>query len=187
MTNPRKKIILNEILFWKQNKLLPEHYCDFLATLYNEGQDEVSEEEAKAKQAILAQEKKRNTIITTALMIGTVLTFIGMFIFTTFSWVFTMLGIIVTTLLFVRASVVQMRAPSLAILYHIVAALLVFSLTVSLAITYFPHHNMVLISVLIGNSILWLVVGLKRKLVYFTISGICACVVVIAYSVYIAL
>lgn len=37
MTNPRKKIILNEILFWKQNKLLPEHYCDFLAALYTEG------------------------------------------------------------------------------------------------------------------------------------------------------
>jgi hypothetical protein len=30
----KKKIILNEIEYWKNSKLLPEHYCDFLSTLY---------------------------------------------------------------------------------------------------------------------------------------------------------
>ena len=39
MENPKKQIILNEILFWKQNKLLPEQYCDFLLKLYTEGED----------------------------------------------------------------------------------------------------------------------------------------------------
>ncbi|PKC51915.1 hypothetical protein RhiirA1_482678 [Rhizophagus irregularis] len=43
MPNTRKQIILNEILFWKQNKLLPEHYCDFLMTLYTEGEVEPEE------------------------------------------------------------------------------------------------------------------------------------------------
>ncbi|MGL4820278.1 MAG: hypothetical protein ACRC5C_09875 [Bacilli bacterium] len=35
----RKKVIIDEILFWKQSKLLPESYCDFLLTLYSEGDD----------------------------------------------------------------------------------------------------------------------------------------------------
>lgn len=61
MTNPRKKIILNEILFWKQNKLLPEHYCDFLAALYTEGADiEELEPVQHPKQAVLPSEKKKN-------------------------------------------------------------------------------------------------------------------------------
>lgn len=35
----RKQIILSEIDFWKQNNMLPEHYCDYLFTLYTEGEE----------------------------------------------------------------------------------------------------------------------------------------------------
>ena len=28
--NQKTNIIINEILFWKQNKMLPEQYCDYL-------------------------------------------------------------------------------------------------------------------------------------------------------------
>lgn len=37
--NPKTKIILQEIHHWKKNRLLPEHYCDFLITLYTEGSE----------------------------------------------------------------------------------------------------------------------------------------------------
>jgi hypothetical protein len=37
--NPKTQIILQEIQHWKKNKLLPEHYCDFLITLYTEGSE----------------------------------------------------------------------------------------------------------------------------------------------------
>jgi hypothetical protein len=33
----KTKVILQEIDYWKKNKLLPAHYCDFLTTLYTEG------------------------------------------------------------------------------------------------------------------------------------------------------
>ena len=39
MDPTRKKIILNEINFWKQNNMLPEHYCDYLIALYSEGEN----------------------------------------------------------------------------------------------------------------------------------------------------
>ncbi|EAZ85106.1 hypothetical protein BB14905_22588 [Bacillus sp. B14905] len=71
MTNPRKKIILNEILFWKQNKLLPEHYCDFLAALYTEGADiEELEPVQDPKQAILPSEKRKMLLLVASLCIA---------------------------------------------------------------------------------------------------------------------
>lgn len=33
----RREIIVNEIEYWEKNRLLPEHYCQYLLTLYTEG------------------------------------------------------------------------------------------------------------------------------------------------------
>lgn len=56
MNAQRKKIIMAEINYWKQNKLLPEHYCDFLLTLYTQGDHE---QEISAADAVLSIEKKK--------------------------------------------------------------------------------------------------------------------------------
>ena len=37
MDENRKQIIIKEIGYWKNNKLLPEQYCNFLLALYTEG------------------------------------------------------------------------------------------------------------------------------------------------------
>ncbi|AST92603.1 hypothetical protein BC6307_15540 [Sutcliffiella cohnii] len=37
MRDQRKSIIINEIKYWKQNRLLPEQYCNYLLALYSEG------------------------------------------------------------------------------------------------------------------------------------------------------
>ncbi|MGL4523732.1 MAG: hypothetical protein ACRCWQ_14385 [Bacilli bacterium] len=36
----RKQVIIEEILFWKQNKLLPLEYCDYLFAFYSAGDEE---------------------------------------------------------------------------------------------------------------------------------------------------
>lgn len=36
--DPKKKIIIHEILYWQKNHLLPEQYCQFLLNLYREGE-----------------------------------------------------------------------------------------------------------------------------------------------------
>lgn len=36
----KRKIILQEIAHWRRNKVLPEHYCDFLMNLYQEDHSE---------------------------------------------------------------------------------------------------------------------------------------------------
>jgi hypothetical protein len=35
----KTQTVINEIKYWKNNKLLPDHYCDFLITLYTEGSE----------------------------------------------------------------------------------------------------------------------------------------------------
>ncbi|MDF2607180.1 MAG: hypothetical protein K0S34_1375 [Bacillales bacterium] len=47
MDDARKKIIVNEIIYWKQNKLLPETYCNYLLTLYTEGDKNEQDQEIK--------------------------------------------------------------------------------------------------------------------------------------------
>ncbi|MGG0667587.1 hypothetical protein [Sporosarcina koreensis] len=56
MNAQRKKIIMAEINYWKQNKLLPEHYCDFLLTLYTQGDHE---QEISATDAVLSKKEKK--------------------------------------------------------------------------------------------------------------------------------
>ena len=55
MNQQRKRMIISEIKYWKQNKLLPEHYCDFLITLYAQGEDK---KEVKATEVDSCQGKK---------------------------------------------------------------------------------------------------------------------------------
>ncbi|MDN4607041.1 hypothetical protein [Sporosarcina highlanderae] len=56
MGTERKKIIITEINYWKENKMLPEHYCDFLITLYTQGEQEQAPD---ITDAILMNEKKK--------------------------------------------------------------------------------------------------------------------------------
>ncbi|MFE7151514.1 hypothetical protein ACFVIJ_14145, partial [Heyndrickxia sporothermodurans] len=38
MDSSRKEVIINEIIYWKNHKMLPDHYCDYLLALYSEGE-----------------------------------------------------------------------------------------------------------------------------------------------------
>ncbi|MED4537156.1 hypothetical protein P9243_11840, partial [Heyndrickxia coagulans] len=37
MDDKRKQIIVNEIKMWKETKMIPQEYCDFLLAIYTEG------------------------------------------------------------------------------------------------------------------------------------------------------
>lgn len=54
MEDERRAIIITEIKYWKEHKLLPEQYCDYLLALYTEGEDE---------SKVLAQNRKRISIL----------------------------------------------------------------------------------------------------------------------------
>lgn len=184
MTNQRKKIILNEILFWKQNKLLPEHYCDFLSTLYTEGEDYEEQEDLSRKQAVLAAEKRRRLLIFTGLFILAIAILFVLFTVNTLIWLFVaFVGLVAFAMLIVAIRLAKKQS-LLAPFIHIVAALLILGLSVKVSIAYFAGNSVVLYGLLIGNSLLWLFSGMMLRLVYFTISGALALAVIIGFSIY---
>ncbi|HWL22971.1 MAG TPA: hypothetical protein VNR38_04355 [Ureibacillus sp.] len=181
MANPRKQIILNEILFWKQNKLLPEHYCDFLMTLYTEGNDEDIEGKNSYKKAVKAKEIKRGTIVNSLLFLVAIILILLLFALDQITLYLAIVVGVVAISSIIGAIYFTKKHGVLAPILQIVAALLVFGLSVKISVSYFPDNQNVLYALLIANCLLWLGSGLLGKRIYFTIAGALGLIVLIVY------
>lgn len=185
MPNPKKKIVLNEILYWKQNRLLPDHYCDFLMTLYSEGNEENLLEEASHKKSIKATENKRKWILSISVMAISVALFVLLLIVTKWVWLVSILVGIVAITLLISAFLFTKKQLLFAPLFPIAAALLIFGLSVKVSVEYFPDNPFVLYGSLIANCLIWMLTGLKLKLLYFTLSGGIGLLIVLGYQLFV--
>jgi hypothetical protein len=184
MTNPRKKIILNEILFWKQNKLLPEHYCDFLAALYTEGADiEELEPVQDPKQAILPSEKRKMFLLVASLCIAIIAVLAIYFTIKSLTLILTVVVGIGACILFIAAFQMAKKKHLLAPIFHLLAAILLFSISIRVCTTYFSGDNIVLFCLIAANCLIWLWSGIKMKLLYFTVSGVLGLLALIGYYI----
>lgn len=179
MSNQRKQIILNEITFWKQNKMLPEHYCDFLTTLYTEG-NEQQELTGNAKQSVMAQEK-RKTMRKYAVMPLIAAVFIVLLFTIDAVWLVAILTAILAVGCLVGAFYVAKKNKLLAPILHLTGALLLLAITVQVCLTYFPGDLMTLYIALLLNCLLWFVSGLMLKIIYFTLSGALGMIAILIY------
>lgn len=180
MANHRKKIILNEIQFWKQNKLLPEHYCDFLATLYSEGNDL---EEAHHKRAVLPSEKRKMLLVGLSVFIGVLALLVVYFTLPSLTMILTIIVAIAATVLFVMAIQAAKKNGLLAPVFHVFAAILLFSASIRICMIYFSGNNIALFGLVATNCIVWLSTGIKMRLFYFTISGALGLIVLVGYYI----
>ncbi len=164
MNPQRKRMIISEIKYWKQNKLLPEHYCDFLITLYAQGEDE---KEVKATEAILVKEKKKLNRTIIMLSILAIIVSGGMFVFIQYPGLTLTLTAVVSfsfLLLTMRKSTIQM---GIAPILYILASLMLLLMSLKLWVVFFEGHTMLLIGLLILNCVLWLFAGRMLKLHVF--------------------
>jgi hypothetical protein len=178
MNPQRKRMIISEIKYWKQNKLLPEHYCDFLITLYAQGEDE---KEVKAAEAILDKEKKKLNRTIVMLSILAVIVSGCMFVFFQYPGLTIALTAVVSFsfLLFtLRKSTVQL---GIAPFLYILASFMLLLMSLKLWVVFFEGHTMLLIGLLIVNGMLWLFAGRMLKLLYFTISGAAGFLLIIGF------
>lgn len=181
MSLQRKQIILNEITFWKQNKLLPEHYCDFLIALYAQGEMTEIEEKETSSKAILAKDGKNKTILYTILGVITAI-LMALLIFVT-SFVFLPIivsGIAIFIFLYIAIKIAKNKT-IFSPLLMVCSALLLLAISFKVWEAYFMSHPLVLICLIIGNCIIWLFSGLLLKLAYFSISGIIGTVFILFY------
>jgi len=183
MTNPRKKIILNEILFWKQNKLLPEHYCDFLAALYAEGADVEELDPVHHKQAVLPSEKRKMYLLIVGISIAIIALLSIYFTISSLTLILTVIVGIAALILFITAFRMAQKNNLLTPIFHLLAAVLLFSMSIRIYTTYFNGNNIALFCLIAANCGVWLWSGIKMKLLYYTVSGVLGLLALIGYYI----
>ncbi|WP_391201933.1 hypothetical protein [Psychrobacillus sp. L4] len=184
MSLQRKQIILNEIAFWKKNKLLPEHYCDFLIALYAQGENTGMEEKENSSKALLAKDRKSNTILFTILGVITSILLASLLFMTTIVFLpIIVSGITIIVFLYIAIKLVKNKS-IFAPLLMVCSALLLLAVSFKVWEVYFMNYPSVLICLIIGNCSIWLISGLLQKLVYFSISGIVGITFTVFYLFY---
>ena len=181
MSNQRKQIIVNEIAFWKQNKMLPDHYCDFLTSLYTGGMAEHPEQTVHAKQSILSKERKAST----RKFLAFPLLAIGLLVvlqFVPIDWLSIAVGGIGGLILTLFGIRFAMKKHLAAPLLHVSGALLVLWMSVKIATTYYVGSNISIYVVLSINCLFWIGLGVWQKLIYFTLAGILGVAVIVGYG-----
>lgn len=182
--NPRKQIIINEILFWKQNKLLPEHYCDFLMTLYTEGENVHFDHKISHKKSLMAKEKRKNFIYSFFLLLLVIILLFSLIYMAKFIWIVSLFIGIVSILFMISSFIFSRKNFILSAVLQVGAALLILGLSVKVSVSYFPENQLLLYILLIANCAMWIISGIKLKLVYFTISGVLCVIAIISFILF---
>lgn len=184
MSLQRKQIIMNEISFWKKNKLLPEHYCDFLLTLYAQGENQEEEQTENASKAVLAKNQKYKVILYVVVGLLTAILLASLFVMTTAVFIpIILVAVAILSFLYIAIKLVKNKSLMVPLLF-VFSALLLLGLSFKVWDIYFVEEPLVLIGLIFGNCLLWLFSGLMMKLVYFSISGVLGVLLIIGYYIF---
>jgi hypothetical protein len=173
----RKKIIVDEIKYWKESRLLPEQYCNFLLSLYTEGKETGTVKKEKVNSAAIFLP----LLITIFGLAIFGLTFLVIY-FTDFSPVLQIgLVIIFSGLMFLVATQVKRVDHRFVHFYILLGALIIFLATIETVNYIFPNHPHILLGAVFFTCLTWLVIGKKYNLIYFMISGAIGIAVVLYF------
>lgn len=164
MDDHRRKIITNEIKYWKQNRMLPEHYCDFLLNLYTEGSAEGDKPQGKRS--------KSTTGLISFILIGLLSLSVFLFYFTELSLFLQTALIIFFVVTTITAVFYMLKKTFLDLIPILAAALLILITSVQAAEIIFPDQPLLLYIVAGLNCLLWIAAGAKWNIVSFKLSGI---------------
>jgi hypothetical protein len=163
MSDNRKEIIVKEIRYWKETKLLPEQYCNFLLALYTEG------EQINGTKVGKRSIKRKYLLAYTPLLLVP----FGIFIYFTELSFFLQMTLYALLLLFgFGASFYFFRKATDFIVPMISTALIALLCSVDLATYLFPNNHVSLYVIITLNCLVWFIIGKKAKLLYFCISSI---------------
>ncbi|MFA9558762.1 hypothetical protein ACERII_15750 [Evansella sp. AB-rgal1] len=162
----KKKMIIKEIEYWKQNRLLPEVYCNFLLSLYTQGEQQ---KQTKTKFQFLSLHTILNIMLVATLI---ALSFVGIY-FTQFS----LLMQITLSLIFFCVSLFfaiyfHRRGKYIAHIYVVATTFLSFLFVLQITEKFFSNQSKILGAAVALLCAVWIVIGLRWKYRYLTIGGI---------------
>lgn len=171
MNETRKKIIVNEIMNWRKNRMLPEHYCDFLLALYTEGNEPENMREPAAIKKIHWKNHYLFLMLIPLALFLIHFTELSITLQMAFSILFVLTGIIFTFYFFRKGILLQIPL--------IASALILLLSTVEFISRLFPERLIVLYIIIFLNCFLWLLTGWKLKLPSFIISGVLGIILIV--------
>jgi hypothetical protein len=159
----KTEMIISEIQFWKKNKLLPEQYCDYLLALYTGGAAIDDRKPVNSHRKILFKDF-----------------FIVIFILVISLFViyFTELSIVLQTAilasfvgLLLGVGIYYTKKQFSPLLHYTSAACILLLSSIDITEKVFKGSSLELYITLFLNCFLWVGVGLKWKLIYFSLAG----------------
>ncbi|MGD6832219.1 hypothetical protein ACQCT5_08650 [Sutcliffiella halmapala] len=163
MNRQRKDTIIQEIHYWKESRLLPEHYCDYLLALYTEG-------EGSNKQAKVQKKNLFHIFFAFLIPLFVPITFLVIY-FTELSIDLQMLPIIFFILLSLLGYFVFRKEHFFIHIPIVTTALLVLLLSLKLVEATGYHSTKMLVTVG-AQAIGWFVVGFLKKWYYLNVAAI---------------
>ncbi len=170
MDNEKKEIIIKEIYHWKDSKLLPDTYCDFLLALYTEGnhEDEISNisKELKTPPFFLIG------AVLILFMISVLVTYFTelLFVLQTVTTGFLLLSSIFVTAFLIKRKTSYQIALVISFIQLLLASLSFVEYTTA------GNQFWIAVSVIL-NCLLWIVTGGLLRIYYLLVSGIIALVI----------
>ena len=185
MAVDKKQIIISEIRYWKNNKLLPEHYCDFLITLYAQGEDpdEVAEKESSTLQVERRKIRTKQLLFLLISLLLAVAVSVAMFVLTEYPTATLIAASVLAVVFLALVSGKTFIKKGFAPFLYISMAFLLLMMSLKIWTAFFNGDTTLLIGLLVLNCGLWLFTGRLLKLLYFTISGSLGLLTVVAFLI----
>ena len=172
MDSTRKKVILNEIYFWKQNNMLPEHYCDYLIALYLKGDEDQRPQEKQRK-------KIDGETVFGILMIGIMSTSIFITHFTELPFMIQSVILSFFVVILICPAIYYRKKEKSPLLIYITGAFLFLLYTVEINEILYPNNVVSLYINLLLHCFMWIFIGLWRKIPFFTFAGVGAIIFIL--------
>ncbi|WP_417899558.1 hypothetical protein ABN702_04385 [Bacillus haimaensis] len=163
MNRQRKDTIIQEIHYWKDSRLLPEHYCDYLLALYTEG-------EGSNKQAKVPKKNLFHLSLAFLIPLFVPITFLVIY-FTELSIDLQMLPIIFFILLSLLGYYVFRKEHFFIHIPIVTTALLVLLLSLKLVEATGYHSTKMLVTVG-AQAVGWFVIGFLKKWYYLNVAAV---------------
>jgi len=164
----RNQIIVNEIKKWQENKLLPETYCQFLLSLYMEGNQKTTEETIQTRSY---RSYVKKGLLSFLMMVLLICAIVFVMYFTQLSagiQVIVLIGFLGISLM--SARFYHLKQSPFAHLYVVLGSFISFISTV-VVIDFWSGNNMYLGAGIILLCLVWILVGWRYRYHYLYIAG----------------
>ncbi|MFK2824392.1 hypothetical protein QYG89_01605 [Bacillus sp. B190/17] len=164
MKQEKKHIIIEEIHFWKDHHMLPNHYCDYLLTLYTQG-------EGVPENAVKKSNASRLTFLSSAASLFLLLISLFVLYFTELSFPLQMAILAAFVVLLIGFAIYFSKKGFFLPMMYVGAAILFLIFTIEWHEKIWGSNANTLYLLLFFHCIIWWFAGWKLRHIYFTISA----------------